>query len=48
MWTVVTREVDLEECHIDIGHWIMFNTTGILAKLSRLMDQLSLKGSNRD
>jgi hypothetical protein len=48
MQTVAAREVGLEECQIDIGHWIMFNTTGVLAKLSRLMDQFALKGSNRD
>jgi len=48
MWTVVTSEVGLEECHIDNDRRIMFNTTGVLAKLSRLMDQLSVKGSNRD
>jgi len=48
MWTVATREVGPEECHIDIRQWIMLNTAGFLAKLYRLMDQLSLKGSNRD
>jgi hypothetical protein len=47
MLTVATREVGLAEHHIGIGYWIMFNSTGILAKKSMLMDHLSRKGSKR-